>query len=59
MSSISPHSQWGSFMMFLRIEFDEEKNNLVVGVYGVYGLVFYRNNIIDVTFYGSIKVVFE
>ena len=33
MSSISPHSQLGSFMMFFfRIYFDVEKNNLVVGV---------------------------
>ena len=28
---------------FLRIDFDVEKNNLVVGVYGVFGLVSYRN----------------
>ena len=45
MSSISPHSQWGSFVMFLRIDFVLEKNNLVVGVNGVFGLVSYRNNI--------------
>ena len=48
MSSISPYSQWGSFMMFLRIDFDVEKNNLVVGVYGVFGLVSYRNDNIAV-----------
>ena len=50
MSSISPHSQWGSFVMFLRIDFVVEKNNLVVGVYGVFGLVSYRNNNIEVAF---------
>ena len=50
MSSISPHSQWGSFMVFLRIDFDVEKNNLVVGVYGVFGLVSYRINNIEVAF---------
>ena len=50
MSSISPHSQWGSFMMFLRIDFDVEKSNLVVGVYGVFGLVSYHNNSVGVAF---------
>ena len=50
MSSISPHSQWGSLMMFLRIDFDVEKNNLVIGVYGVFGLVSYRNNTIELAF---------
>ena len=35
---------------FLRIDFDVEKNNLVVGVYGVLGLVSYRNNSIGVAF---------
>ena len=59
MSSISPHSQWGSFMMFLRIDFDVEKNNLVVGVYGVFGLVSYRNSSIEVVFCVCIKFVFE
>ena len=44
MSSIAPHSQWGSLMMLLRIDFDVEKSNLVVGVYGVFDLVSYRNN---------------
>ena len=37
-------------MMFLRIDFDVEKNNLVVDVYGVFGLVSYRNNNIGVAF---------
>ena len=36
--------------VFLRIDFDVEKNNLVVGVYGVFGLVSYRNNNIEVAF---------
>ena len=31
----------------MRIDFDVEKNNLVVGVYGVFGLVSYRNNNIE------------
>ena len=30
-------------MMFLRIDFDVEESNLVVSVYGVFGLVSYRN----------------
>ena len=38
------------FMMFLRRDFDVEKNNLVVEVYGVFGLVSYRNNNIEVAF---------
>ena len=59
MSSISPHSQWGSFMMFLRIDFDVETNSLVVGVYGAFGLVSYRNNNIGVAFYVFIKFGFE
>ena len=50
MSSISPHSQWGSFVMFLKINFVVEKNNLVVSVYGVFCLVSYRNNNIEVFF---------
>ena len=34
---------------FLRIDFDvRRENNLVVGVYGVFGLVSYRNNNIEV-----------
>ena len=37
-------------MMFFRIDFDVEKNNLVVGVYGIFGLVSYRNNNIGVAF---------
>ena len=37
-------------MMFLENRFDLEKNNLVVGVYGVFGLVSYRNNNIGVAF---------
>ena len=37
-------------MVFLRIDFDVEKNNLVVGVYGVFGLVSYRINNIEVAF---------
>ena len=41
-------------MMFLRIDFDVEKNNLVVGVYGVLGLVSYRNNDIGVAFFMSL-----
>ena len=36
--------------VFLRIDFDVEKNNLVVGVYGVFDLVSYRNNNIEVAF---------
>ena len=36
--------------VFLRIYFDVEKNNLVVGVYGVFGLVSYRNNNFEVAF---------
>ena len=36
--------------VFLRIDFDVEKNNLVVGVYGVFGLVSYRYNHIGVFF---------
>ena len=46
----SPHSQWGSFRCFLRIYFDVEKNNLDVGVYGVFCLVSYRNNNIEAAF---------
>ena len=45
--------------VILRIEFDVEKNNLVVGVYGVFGLVSYRNNNIRWLFYVCIKFVFE
>ena len=41
--------------MFLRIDFDVEKNDIVVGVNGVFGLVSYRNNNIEV----PIKFVFE
>ena len=37
-------------MMFLGIDFAVEKNNLVVGVYGVLGLVSCHNNIIGVAF---------
>ena len=37
-------------MMFLRIDFDVEKNNLVAGVYGVFALVSNRNNNIEVAF---------
>ena len=37
-----------------RIDFDVEKNNLVVGVYGVFGLVSYRNNNIEVAFFTSV-----
>ena len=36
------------------IDFDVEKNNLVVGVYGVLGLVSYRNNNIGVAFFMSL-----
>ena len=36
--------------MFLRIDSDVEKNNLVLGVYGVFGLVSYRNSNIGVAF---------
>ena len=50
MSSISPRTHWGSFIVFFRIDFDVEKNNLVVGVYGVFGPVSYRNNNIEVVF---------
>ena len=39
--------------VFLRIDFDVEKNNLVVGVYGVFDLVSYRNNNIEVAFFMS------
>ena len=34
--------------VFLRIDFDVEKNNLVVGVYGVFGLVSYCKYNIEV-----------
>ena len=44
--------------VFLRIDFDVEKNNLVVGVYGVFRLVSYHNNNIWVAFYVFIKFVF-
>ena len=46
---------------FFRIDFDVEKNNLVVhvGVYGVFGLVSNRNNTIEVAFYVFIMFVFE
>ena len=37
-------------MMFVKNIFFEEKNNLVVGVYGVFGLVSYHNNNIEVAF---------
>ena len=50
MTLISPHSQWVSFVMFLRIYFVVEKSNLVLGVYGVFGLVSYRNDDIEVAF---------
>ena len=36
--------------VFLRKGFDVEKNNLVVGVYGVLGLVSHLNNNIEVAF---------
>ena len=36
--------------VFFRIDFDVEKNNLVVGVYGVFDLVSNRNNNIEVAF---------
>ena len=41
-------------MIFFRIDFDVEKNNLVVGVYGVFGLVSYRKNNIEVAFFMSL-----
>ena len=34
----------------LRIDFDVEKNNLVVGVYSVFGLVTFRNSNIEMAF---------
>ena len=34
----------------MRIDFDVEKNNLVLGVYGVLGIVSHRNNKIEVFF---------
>ena len=36
--------------IFFRRDFDVEKNNLVLGVYGVFDLVSYRNNNIEVAF---------
>ena len=59
MSSISPRSQWDSFVMFLTKYFVVEKNNLVVCMYGVFGLVSCRNDNIEVAFYISMKFVFE
>ena len=37
-------------MMYLRIDFTVKKISLVAGVYGVFGLVSYRNNDIEVAF---------
>ena len=50
MSSISPLTMGIIYDVFLRIDFDVEKKNLVVGVYGAFGLVSYRNNNIEVAF---------
>ena len=36
--------------VFLGIDFDVEKNNLVVGVHSVFGQISHRNNNIDVAF---------
>ena len=36
--------------VFFKINFDVEKNNLVVGVHGVFCLVSYRNTNIEVAF---------
>ena len=36
--------------VFFRIDFDVEKNDLILSVYGVVGLVSYRNNNIEVAF---------
>ena len=36
--------------VFLKIEFDVEKNNLAICVYGVFGQVSYPNNSIEVAF---------
>ena len=37
--------------VFLKIEVDVEKNNLAICVYGVFGLVSYPNNSIEVAFF--------
>ena len=54
MSSISPLTMGIIYDVFLRIDFDVEKKNLVVGVYGAFGLVSYRNNNIEVAFFMSV-----
>ena len=40
----------GIILMFFRIDFVVEKNNLVVGMYGVFSLVSHCNNNIEIAF---------
>ena len=46
-------------MIFLRIDFVVDKNNLRVGEYEVFGLVSYRKSNIEVAFNATIEFVFE